>query len=110
MCTKEVRREVKTVDFKRKDGITLIALIVTIIILLILAGISIMTLTGDNSILRQATSAKEKSEVAQAEERIKLAVNSAYMDENGKLNYEKLVSELDNEFKNGNYDIINVWR
>jgi len=43
---------------KGKSGITLIALVITIIVLLILAGISIMMLTGDNSILNQAANAK----------------------------------------------------
>ena len=53
---------------KEKNGITLIALVITIIVLLILAGISIMTLTGDNGILKRATEAKEKSEEANEEE------------------------------------------
>lgn len=47
---------------KRNKGITLIALIITIIVLLILAGISIATLTGDNGILEKAQIAKKKNE------------------------------------------------
>ena len=43
---------------KMIKGITLIALVVTIIVLLILAGISIMMLTGNNGILNKATEAK----------------------------------------------------
>ena len=39
---------------KGKKGITLIALVITIIVLLILAGVTIATLTGDNGILKQA--------------------------------------------------------
>ena len=46
----------------RNSGITLIALIVTIIVLLILAGISIQMLTGDNGILTRAGQAKEMTE------------------------------------------------
>lgn len=38
---------------KKQKGITLIALVITIIVLLILAGISIATLTGENGILRK---------------------------------------------------------
>ena len=38
----------KTKDFKRIKGITLISLVVSIVVLLILAGVSIVTLTGDN--------------------------------------------------------------
>ena len=44
-------------------GITLIALIITIIVLLILAGISIATLTGDNGILSKAQEAKTKMQL-----------------------------------------------
>ena len=53
-------------------GITLIALVVTIIVLLILAGISIAMLTGQNGILNRAAEAKEKTEVAQEDENEKL--------------------------------------
>ena len=49
-------------------GITLIALVITIIVLLILAGVSISMLTGDNGILTQAKLAKEKTEEAQRKE------------------------------------------
>ena len=38
----------KTKDFKRTKGITLISLVVSIVVLLILAGVSIVTLTGEN--------------------------------------------------------------
>ena len=58
--------------FKKNKGITLIALVVTIIVLLILAGISIVMLTGQNGILNRAAEAKEKTEVAQEEENEKL--------------------------------------
>ena len=40
-------------NLKDKKGITLIGLVVTIIVLLILAGVSIMTLTGDNRIINK---------------------------------------------------------
>ena len=43
---------------KNNKGITLIALVVTIIVLLILAGVSIAMLTGDNGILTQGKNAK----------------------------------------------------
>lgn len=50
---------------KQKKGITLIALVITIIVLLILAGISISMLSGDNSILQKATDAKKETEKSQ---------------------------------------------
>ena len=45
-------------NFTQKRGITLIALVITIIVLLILAGVSIAMLTGQNGILSQAENAK----------------------------------------------------
>ena len=57
---------------KDNRGITLIALVVTIIVLLILAGISIAMLTGQNGILNRAAEAKEKTRVAQEDENEKL--------------------------------------
>lgn len=55
-------------NVKSTRGITLIALVITIIILLILAGISIASLTGDNGILTKADTAKEENRAATIEE------------------------------------------
>ena len=55
-------------EMKNTRGITLIALVVSIIVLLILAGITIAALSGDNGILTRAKEAKEKTEQAQKEE------------------------------------------
>lgn len=51
----------KTCPPKFNSGITLIALVVTIVVLLILAGVSISTLTGDNGIITRANQAKEST-------------------------------------------------
>ena len=58
----------KFLPLKKEKGITLIALVITIIVLLILAGVSIATLTGDNGILTKASEAKEKTEAASRKE------------------------------------------
>lgn len=55
------------------NGITLIALVVTIIVLLILAGVSISMLTGENGILNRAGEAKEKTTLSQKKETTDLA-------------------------------------
>ena len=60
---------------KQMKGITLIALVITIIVLLILAGVSIATLTGENGILTQANNAKGQTKEAEAEEIFKLVAN-----------------------------------
>lgn len=64
---------------KEKKGITLIALVITIIVLLILAGISINMLTGQNGILNRAQEAKEMTEIAGEEELRKLTQMQAAM-------------------------------
>ena len=64
---------------RRNKGITLIALVVTIIVLLILAGISTSMLTGQNGILNRAAEAKEKTETASKDEQRKLAQTEALM-------------------------------
>ena len=58
---------------RKNEGITLIALVITIIVLLILAGVTIATLTGDNGVLTKATQAKEQTIVGQEKEAISLA-------------------------------------
>ena len=61
---------------KNQKGITLIALVITIIVLLILAGVSIAMLTGENGILNKATSSRSATNEAEAVERINLALNA----------------------------------
>ena len=78
-----------------QKGITLIALVITIIVLLILAGVSIAMLTGQNGILTQAQNAKTTTENKSAEEKVKLSVMGARADD-GTLTVEKLRTELAN--------------
>ena len=59
---------------RKEKGITLVALVVTVIILLILASVTLSMLTGDNGIISKAREAKEKTEIAEWEERIDLAI------------------------------------
>ncbi len=58
----------KEMNRKKNNGITLIALVITIVVLLILAGVSIATLTGENGILTRANEAKEATEQAKKDE------------------------------------------
>ena len=60
----------------KNKGITLIALVITIIVLLILAGVSIAMLTGENGILTQAQNAKKETSIAEEKEQIALAYNA----------------------------------
>ena len=53
---------------KNENAITLIALVVTIVVLLILAGVSISMLTGENGVIIQAQRAKIETEISEIEE------------------------------------------
>ena len=59
-------------NLTKQRGITLIALVITIIVLLILAGVSVAMLTGQNGILTQAQNAKNRTAEAQEEEQNRL--------------------------------------
>ena len=78
--------------------------ILNIIVLLILAGISISMLAGDNSILQKSTETKAKSDEAQIKERIQLAYHSALTGGQGSYTKHTLMNELENEFGT-DYDV-----
>lgn len=65
--------------FKEQKGITLVALVITIIVLLILAGVSISLVVGDQGILTRAQDAVGGTEQATADQEIQLAMDSAQM-------------------------------
>ncbi len=83
----------------KEKGITLIALVITIIVLLILAGVAIATLTGDNGILTKAVSAKDKTGRAEVIENAKLDILAIQSDKEGKLTTGDLKGVLDKYFK-----------
>ena len=76
METKEIKR-------RGTRGITLIALVVTIVVLLILAGTAIAMLTGDDGIIKNAQLGKEDNDKGREKEIVTLAVGSALSEEEG---------------------------
>ena len=88
----------------KEKGITLIALVVTIVVLLILAGVSISMLTGENGIITQAQEAKDDTEQARVQELVDLAVNSLIGENMGSTNgiTPQMVAEEVNEMENRN--------
>ena len=62
------------INLRKIKGITLIALVITIIVLLILAGVSIAMLTGQNGILTQAQNASTQTEIAEAKEKAQMDI------------------------------------
>ena len=87
---------------KNQRGITLISLIVTIIVLLILTGISVNKIVGDNSLIDQTANAKDGS-IQQKEEEVILA---AYHKALGMSKYgDAEASEIENAIKKLGYDV-----
>ena len=76
------------------NGITLIALVITIIVLIILAGVAISMLSGDNGILNQAAEAREQTEQESTAEQVRLAVTTSMINENHKVDPGTLKTEL----------------
>ena len=85
----------KTREIKTNKGITLIALVITIIVLLILAGVTIAMLTGDNGILTKANNSKNETAKATAKEKVQTEVMASYGTD-GKINLDQLNKNLQN--------------
>lgn len=78
----------------REQGITLIALVITIIVLLILVGVTIIALTGDSGILSNANKASTETKKSSAKEKVDIAVQGGYTDK-GIFEVEKFKEELE---------------
>ena len=86
---------------KERKGVTLIALVITIITLLILAGISIGMLSGDNGLIRQTEHAKTQTDIGEEKEILEQATVVAMgKSKYGNVEKEKLEITLDNIAKN----------
>ena len=88
----------KGVVKNKNSGITLIALVITVIVLLILAGISISMLSGNNGILQKATDAKTNTEKAGEKEQIQIEVLSSYS-KSGELEIATVNSNIKSNIK-----------
>lgn len=80
---------------KKNNGITLIALAITIVILVILVGVTIAALSGDNGLLLKASESKEKTAKTVAKEKVQIEVSASF-DNNGNLNMGLLNKNLEN--------------
>lgn len=91
---------------RKSKGITLIALVIIIIISLILAGISIAMLTGENGILKKADNAKIVTATEEEKEQIKLVYNAVMTDRMESSNKQAIeAKELETELKKKNLDV-----
>ena len=91
--------EVDKIMKKKNRGITLIALVVTVIVLLVLAGVSISMLTGQNGMLNRTSEAKKKTNDSQDLEYLKLKATEALMDY-----YQRDTTENEDEY------ILDKWK
>ena len=85
------------IEKSENKGITMIALVITIIILLILAGITIGTLNSNDGLLKKSKKAKEEHEIAQAQELLSTELSSILAGNQGNKN----LKDLDNLIVNG---------
>lgn len=85
--------KLKNEKLKKARGITLIALVITVIVLLILAGVSIGMLTGSNGLIDNTYEAKDAMEKANVKETIQVEVLKSY-DDMGNIDIEKLNENL----------------
>lgn len=101
------RNLIKNNAINRQNGITLIAMIVTIIVLLIIAGISARLLLSESGILNKATSAKEETDLAAIKEELQLMVGDKIADltSNGKkVTMDEIVTYLTGKVDSINSD------
>ena len=97
---KDVANNYLTHTMKNK-GVTLIALAVTIVVMLILAGVTISVLNGENGIVKQAQKAKEESKIKELKEKVRIDIAGKRVENiNGELRVSVLKEILDKYFDN----------
>lgn len=90
-------------ETKENNGITLVALVVTIVVLLILAGVSINLVLGENGLITQAKQANEKTKIAESEEKTSIDYASEYINqEMGNILVEKTIDEYPGDITDNN--------
>ena len=87
-----------------EKGITLIALIVTIIVLLILSGITMVTIFGNNGIITKGIKSREENSHGQIKDEIQLEVNNYGMEVHLEISDLTLIDHLGKEGYFKDYD------
>ena len=108
-------RNIRKIKAKRnlkvqtQKGITLLVLVVTIIVLLILAGITIGALTGENGIIKNARESKEQTEISNEKEILeKATVEAMGKNKYGNIEESELQSALNQETGDGKTEAVDV--
>lgn len=95
--------------WKKESGITLVALVVAIVVLLILAGITTMYMLGDKNIFNQASDAKLQTELSKIEERANLIyVDKLIQNKSNGINKKPTMQEVVEQLKREGYQIEQV--
>ena len=79
---------------RENKGITLIALIITIIVLMIIASVSIAILQGDNSIINKATESSQATDIAADREEVEIRVLESFDEIKNELDINELKTNL----------------
>ena len=110
MQEKQMKKEIHQKNIlSKKKGITLIALVITILILLILAGITITAITGENGLLSSSLKAKEETEIENEKEIISRATAQVIAeDPRGNIEEGSLQKELNKETEGGKTEVTDV--
>ena len=96
----------REVNQRKEEGITILVLTITIIILLILAGITIISLTGENGLIKNAGQAKEETEISNEKEILERATAGAMaQDSRGNIKEERLQNKLNGETGAGKTEV-----
>ena len=82
---------------RKANGITIVALAITIVVLLILAGITISIVFSQDGVIKKAQEAKEQTEVAQIREQLELAKATEFIEGNGKIDPDSYFQRLEDE-------------
>ena len=88
---------------KKENAITLVALIVTIIILLVLAGITIATLGGENGLFARVKQAKKAHVQSEMQEQLTLALNELQIDKKGNASLDDVTQDWINTVISSDY-------
>ena len=92
---------------KKEEGITILVLVITIIVLLILAGITISAISGDNGIIQNAGRSKENAEIDSEKEAVETAtVQAMGKNKYGNVVKDELQEELNKDLGNGITDVL----
>ena len=110
MCAEELKlnnvrnKKLNSQITSKTSGITLIALVVTIVVLLILAGITISLVFSENGIISKSKNAKEQTEISKVREQLELAKGPEYIEGNGRYNPDSYFERIEAEGIIGNKD------